>query len=130
MGDELVENSFLLRTLTGSAKSGGAKGKPTQFGRITKVVTDTQLYAQSRKLTSFLWRWGGSISWVVVTTALVLIFPLSLELGRELDMGQLEQEIMIGYQARGYPPQQLQAMQAQGQFGIPPMPPPAQPNFP
>jgi len=123
------EGSFLLRTLAGSGKAGAAKAKPTQYGKITRLVTDTQPYLQGRKVASFLWKWTGSISWVVVTTVLVLIFPLSLELGRELDLGQLEQEIMVGYQARGYPPHQLQAMQAQGQFGIPPMPPPAQPQF-
>ena len=131
MAEESAQGSFLLRTLAGTAKNGGAEqAKPTQIGKITRIVTDTQPYIQGNKLVSFLWRWGGSISWVVATTVLVLVFPLSLELGRELDLGQLEQEIMIGYQARGYPPHQLQAMQAQGQFGIPPMPPPQQPNFP
>ena len=130
MGDDLVESSFLLRTLAGNKGGVAAKAKPTQVGRLTKVVTDTAVYVKGRKTLSFLWQWGGTISWVVATTVLVLIFPLSLEIGREFDLGQLEQEIMVGYQARGYPPQQLQAMQAQGQFGIPPLPPPQQPGFP
>jgi hypothetical protein len=125
------DNSFLLRTLAGNAKNAPQnKGKPTQFGKITKLITDTSLYLNTRKSISFLWGWGGSISWVVGTTVLVLVFPLWLEIGREFDLGQLEQEIMVGYQARGYPLQQLQVMQAQGQFGIPPMPPPQQPGFP
>jgi hypothetical protein len=123
------ESSFLLRTLAGSAKGANTKAKPTQIGKITQLVTDTKAYSGSVRLASFLWQWGGSISWVVVTTVLVLVFPLSLELGKELELGRLEQEIMLGYQAKGYPPHQLQAMQAQGQFGIPPMPPPAQPQF-
>ena len=122
------ESSFLLRTLTNSR--GPAKPKATQYGKLTRIVTDTEMYQLGRKSVLLIWKWRSAVSWVVGTTVLVLVFPLWLSIGRELDLGQLEQEMMLGYQARGYPPQQLQAMQAQGQFGVPPMPPPQQPQFP
>lgn len=122
-------DSFLLRTLNGSQGEGG-KGKATHFNKLQKWIKDSPLYIRTAKTTRFYLRWAASISWVLGTTVLVLVFPLWLEVGREFELGQLEQEIMVGYQARGYPPQQLQAMQAQGQFGIPPMPPPQQPGFP
>lgn len=126
--------SFLLRTLSGprggaAAASGqGARGS-SHIAQILSKVLDNKVYTTSRRSLSFVWQWGGAISWVLGTSLMVLIFPLWLEIGRELDLGQLEQDIMLGYQARGYPPQQLQMMQQQGQFGIPPMPPPAQPQF-
>lgn len=128
--------------------------KKVNAGKPAKQLT---LVEQVFSWGSYLYAKSARSGWVLGTSMLLLVFPLWLDIQREMSLQEYEQQMIElfvtslflfafsliirkkkkkrnnnvrRHQFKGYSTGQIVQLQQSGGFGIPPPPPPSQPQFP